>query len=290
MRQRVKVSDIKDMGLPYIEKIYCFMLDIEERSQASNSDDVILNIVSPNAIRFPAIMHIMSHYQETDWREGPIKDLVAWGIINCRGVNIPLANYPGAQNFEGIDLIIRDRSKFTSLLKKVEAAYKSKSADGQRIDIKSTHLKHDTATKNQPKIPLISKNEKMKYGNRYPRKDVIKFLNREGDNRNYIIEVNEEEVPVPYALYLLLLFLAIKLKTDMDDGWATIKELEAGEIVNETNIHHLHQLTSNLNNRLRPFIESNTKELIQNMKRASKYRLSTMPSRIKTPHADLPPN
>ena len=141
MEQRTKVTNVNAMGLPYLEKIYCFMQDIEEASQAFNSDDVLLGILSTNAIRFPAIIHIMSNYQETDWRECPIKDLVALGIINCKGVNIPIGNYPGAQSFEGIDLGIRDRSKFTDFLKSVEIAYKSKSvaptSDSNKIDPKA---------------------------------------------------------------------------------------------------------------------------------------------------------
>jgi len=288
MGKQAKLIDIKDMTQLNLEKLYCFMLDITEQSQLTNSDDVALSLLSPNVKKFPLITDKIMPYSVTDWREGPIQYLVDLGIIKCYGVNKKLPGPPISHNsddyFQGIELTILNIAKFTNFLKKVEAVYKSKSADGQQINTESVKSKSDTATKNQLKIPPISNAEAKKYDNRYPRRDVIEFLDRETDNRNYIIRVNKKEVSIPYSLYILILFLAIKLKSDMDDGWATIKELEAADIAIEGDIHHTHQVTSNLNKILHHFIESNTVELIQNMKRASKYRLSTMPSRIKAPH------
>lgn len=297
MGRRVKVINIKSIQLLNLEKLYCFMLDIAGESQFNNSGDITLSPISPNIKKFPSIAYKVTirSYEGvgdvitsvTDWREDAIKYLVDLRIIKCLGVDTPLPRilYTNADSgFRGIELELLNRSKFNNLLKKVEAAYNSKSADGQRINIGPVKSKSDTATKNQLKTPPITNAEAKKYGKRYPRKDIIEFLNKETDNRNYVIMVNKKEASVPYALYILLLFLAIKLKSDMDDGWTTIEELEAAEIAVKGDIHHTHQMASGLNKILHYFIESNTIELIQNMKRAKKYRLSTMPGRIKAPH------
>ena len=133
-------------------------------------------------------------------------------------------------------------------------------------------------------IPPLSKTEKSKYAKYYPRRDVIEFLDREEGDRNYIIEVNGKEVPIPYAKYILLLFLAIKLKRDIGNGWTTVKELYDEKIVKDYDGAHVQHLVSDLKKAFKSAIEPNAKaELIQN-KRKGKYRFSTMPSRIKTPY------
>lgn len=103
--------------------------------------------------------------------------------------------------------------------------------------------------------------------------------------RRYVVLINGKVVEMPYGLLVLFLYLAIFLKQERNLGWVTIDDLEKEGILDSDNITHLHRIVSELKKLIKYYIEDNGKvELIENIKKKSKYRLSTMPSRIKAPH------
>lgn len=135
-------------------------------------------------------------------------------------------------------------------------------------------------------IPELSATEKRKYAKDYPRKDIVEFTDREAGLRRYVVLVNSKVVEMPYGLLVLFLYLAIALKQERNLGWISTEDLEKEGILDADNITHLHRMVSDLKKLIKFYIEDNgTVELIENIKKKSKYRLSTMPSRIKAPHA-----
>jgi len=129
----------------------------------------------------------------------------------------------------------------------------------------------------------LNATEQRKYAKDYPRKDVIQFLNKEVGARSYVVLVNGRELQLQYNLFGLLLYLALTLKQERDTGWAHYDIVEKEKLVRSR--PHFHRSMSELSGKIEPFIESNKVKIIENLKRKSMYRLSTMPSRIKTPHS-----
>ncbi|MCB0369298.1 MAG: hypothetical protein KDD45_07535 [Bdellovibrionales bacterium] len=154
--------------------------------------------------------------------------------------------------------------------------------DKWKIDL--SVIKTDKEQKSTFDIPPINATEKKKYAKDYPRKDVIEFVNRTTGARSGIVSINGRGLELQYNLYGLLLALAKALKQDVDSGWVHCDTLENEKIVRNRN--HFHRSMSELSRKLDPFAEDDNKiKLLQNLTRKSKYRLSTMPSRIKLPHS-----
>ena len=131
--------------------------------------------------------------------------------------------------------------------------------------------------------PELSVTEKRKYSKDYPRKDVIEFINKTTSARSGIVLVNGRELELQYNLYGLLLALALALKKETDTGWVHYDNILSEKLVRGQN--HFHRSMSELSGKMDLLVEDNKIKILQNMKRKSKYRLSTMPSRIKTPHS-----
>ena len=286
MRQRTKVIAIKDMPFLYLAEIYCFLLDIVKHPQFSSSDELLLNIKSPNAKSFPEIMDIISYYPKTDWREDPIKYLVNRDIIDCKGPNIPLYNPVHYRENYGVELAILNRSQLTSLLKQIATAYKSKTADGRRVNTIPTESKNTADTENQFKTPPpLTEYEKRKYANDYPRKDIIKFTNMVTGKR-YVVLVNNKRVKIEPVNFVLLLYFAIASKQEKNLGEISYNEVgpsskntKSEEIV--LNSNHLQNVIGKLKMDISSSLEQNEFGIIDNS-REGRYRLTTMPTRIKT--------
>lgn|GEM_PF-5028436 len=132
-------------------------------------------------------------------------------------------------------------------------------------------------------IPPLTETEKRKYRNNYPRKDVIEFKNWQAGSRAYELLVNGQRERINYPQFLVLLYLAIALKKDSNNGWVPVEQAEKDEVVSPNDIKAFAREATKLNAILSRHLEANTEKIIQNLKREGKYRLSTMPSRIKTP-------
>jgi len=89
-------------------------------------------------------------------------------------------------------------------------------------------------------------------------------------------------IDIPYTKYVLLLFLAIKLK-DGQGGWVTKSELEQEGVLDDENINHINSLLSELRACFRGEV-AKPKEFIKNIRGKSQYRISTAPNNISAPH------
>jgi len=132
-------------------------------------------------------------------------------------------------------------------------------------------------------IPELTATEKRKYSKDYSRRDIIEFINKTTAARSGVVLINGRELELQYNLYGLLLALALSLKQEKDSGWVHFDDIEKEKLVRSRD--HFHRSMSELSGKLDPFVEDNKIKLLQNLKRKSKYRLSTMPSRLKTPHS-----
>lgn len=181
---------------------------------------------------------------------------------------------------------IFDQGMLSSLEKqKVFCFPFSKIFKRDRLQIDFDLIKVPVATEAKFIIPELSATEKRKYAKDYPRKDIVEFTDRDVGLRRYVVLINGKAVEMPYGLLVLFLYLAIFLKQERNLGWVTIDDLEKEGILDSNNITHLHRIVSELKKLVKYYIEDNGKvELIENIKKKSKYRLSTMPSRIKAPH------
>lgn len=131
-------------------------------------------------------------------------------------------------------------------------------------------------------VSPVTSSEQKKYANDYPRKDVFKFIDKQKSGRKGIVLINGRELELEYNIYGILLAFAKALKSDTDTGWVSYDHIESEKIVRSRD--HFHRSMSELSGKLDPFVEDNKVKILQNLKRKSKYRLSTMPSRIKVPH------
>jgi len=132
-------------------------------------------------------------------------------------------------------------------------------------------------------IPDLTATERRKYQNDYPRRDIIEFIDKTTAARSGVVLINGRELELQYNLYGLLLALALSLKQEKDSGWVHYDDIEKEKLIRSRD--HFHRSMSELSGKLDPFVEDNKIKLLQNLKRKSKYRLSTMPSRLKTPHS-----
>jgi len=131
-------------------------------------------------------------------------------------------------------------------------------------------------------MPPLTATEQRKYSRDYPRRDVIAFTDKEVGARSFEVLVNGRPVQLEYNLFGLLLCLAIGLKNNIDKGWVSLdKVLNRERLVRSQ--QHFHRSMSELCKKIMP-VEENKIKIVQNLKRQGKYRLSTMPSRIRAPH------
>lgn len=132
-------------------------------------------------------------------------------------------------------------------------------------------------------IPDLNATERRKYQKVYPRRDVVEFVDRQNSGRKGIVLINGQELELEYNLYGILLALAKALKSEMDTGWVQYDSIANEKLVRSRD--HFHRSLSELSRLTKALAEkTNPAKFIENQKRKSKYRLSTMPSRIKTPH------
>lgn len=132
-------------------------------------------------------------------------------------------------------------------------------------------------------VPDLNATERRKYQKSYPRRDVIELIERQNSGRKGIVMINGQELELEYNLYGILLALAKALKSETDLGWVAYDTIANEKLVRSRD--HFHRSISELSRLMKALAEkSKAAMLIENQKRKSKYRLSTMPSRIKTPH------
>jgi hypothetical protein len=285
MGKQTKVIDIKDMTQLNLEKLYCFMLDIAEKLQVTDSNDLFLKLFSPHLIKFPLLLNkvrVDEDIRARDYRDDVIPILNNLNIIRCKGVNI--TDFPYASEFFGIEITVVNKSNFYKLLKKVETVYKSKRASEQQTKANLVKSQATITAESQQMPPPITKSEEKKYGKDYPRKDIIEFTNSETGSRSYTVLVNGHFVKIPYGKFLLLLYLAIALKRGKNKGWIKKEGVKKEEIIGY-DVTQLYRLVSDLKDRIKPIEKNSEAEIIAN-KGESKYRLTTMPSRILVPHDD----
>ena len=183
--------------------------------------------------------------------------------------------------------LISQRQKLLQAIEGIDAILDTAGV-GQQINIKPVKSS-GASIKSQIRTPPITKTEKKKYANEYPRKDIIEFTNVEIGVRRYRVLVNGKEALVEYANLVLLLYFAMALKQEKDLGWVsydkvspdTVPEYRSERIVR--NRTHFHRVIGELKMQINPLLEPNINiSIIDNKVRKSKYRLTTMPSRIDT--------
>ncbi len=111
-----------------------------------------------------------------------------------------------------------------------------------------------------------------------PAVPTLKLLNEKKPPRSYWVELNGDRLSIPYAKYLLLLFMVIKLKDG--NGWInrTKTDLEGiTESSDDANVTHLYHLISELTKYLKQ-----CNDLIEN-DGAGNYRLAVPLSDISYP-------
>lgn len=132
-------------------------------------------------------------------------------------------------------------------------------------------------------IPELNVTERRKYQKDYPRRDMIEFVDRQNTGRKGIVLINGQELELEYNLYGILLALAKTLKSETDTGWVHYDVIANEKLVRSRD--HFHRSLSELSRLMKALAEKiNPAKIIENQIRKSKYRLTTMPSRIKTPH------
>ena len=106
----------------------------------------------------------------------------------------------------------------------------------------------------------------------------LKLLNEKNGPRSYWIELNGDRLSIPYAKYLLLLFMVIKLKDGQ--GWISRSKTDLEGITESSdnaNVTHLYHLISELTKYLKQ-----CNDLIEN-DGAGNYRLAVPLSDISYP-------
>ncbi len=154
---------------------------------------------------------------------------------------------------------------------------------GTGLQINFSKIKTEDKVQGALDIPELTVTEKRKYSKDYPRKDVLEFFDKTTAARSGIVSVNGRELELQFNLYGILLALALALKQEKDTGWVPYDDIDKEKLVRSRD--HFHRSMSELSGKLDPFVEDNKIKILQNLKRKSKYRLSTMPSRVKAPHS-----
>lgn len=128
-------------------------------------------------------------------------------------------------------------------------------------------------------VPALTGTEKKKYKKDYPRKDVIEFYD---SAKGYFVRVNGNELEFDRVEYGLLLFLAKALKANKDGGTITVSDTVNANIVRDP--QHFYRVSSGLNKLMKNAVENRKEKIVSNIRSEGKYRLTTMPNRIKQPH------
>lgn|GEM_PF-3854997 len=131
-------------------------------------------------------------------------------------------------------------------------------------------------------VPPLTTAEQ-KYRKTYHRRDTIKFTDKKDGARAYIIEVNGGETSLNYPELLVLIRLASQSKQGTLEGWVPVKEMAEAGIVNSEDKKAVGRAVSVILAAMKPYLEKSSVPIIENQRRAGKYRLSTVPTRIKTP-------
>ncbi|MBU1863428.1 MAG: hypothetical protein KKH94_07205 [Candidatus Omnitrophica bacterium] len=120
---------------------------------------------------------------------------------------------------------------------------------------------------------------------RYKTNYTLTFIDYTGELERYPVQIDRRaSIDIPYSKYVLLLFLAIKLK-EGQGGWVSRAEIEQGKIADGENINHVHNLISELRDCFRGVIsKQDIPRFIENIRGKSQYRISTTPNNIYAPH------
>jgi hypothetical protein len=204
----------------------------------------------------------------------------------------------GEKNIKTIDKFLREQSDYfnrsvsvediESLIKQVRPNLQAGAGTDSSGLLSELRAMIDNSRQNQiPQgesfaIPPLTETEKRKYRN-CPRKDVIEFKNLQAGSRSYELFVNGKRERVNYPQFLVLLYLAIELKTGARNGWVSIEQAGADGVVDPEDSKAFTRAATSLNKILGRNIEDKSVELIQNLRGERKYRLTTMPSRIHAP-------
>jgi len=132
-------------------------------------------------------------------------------------------------------------------------------------------------------IPELNATERKQYAKIFPRRDVIEFTNRKAGERACIVAVNGNDEPLNYPEFIILLRLAIESKKKTGEGWVPVEDMMEAGIVNPQDKKAVGRIVPLIISAFKSHIEKNSVPIVQNLTRAGKYRLTTMPSRIKTP-------
>lgn len=164
----------------------------------------------------------------------------------------------------------------TKLADKGIFCYQFNSIFDDDLKIDFSVVKSEAIVTSKFDVPEISSTEQ-KHSKDYPRKDVIEFTDNEIGTRSYEVLINGQSATLEYSLFGLVLFMAMALKKGTDKGWVSLEMALDQELVRDQ--PHFHRIISELVKKLVP-VEDNKIKIIENLKRQSKYRISTMPSRI----------
>ncbi|MFA5157509.1 MAG: hypothetical protein WC532_09045 [Candidatus Omnitrophota bacterium] len=205
----------------------------------------------------------------------------------------------GAKNIKAVDKFLVEQSDYfsrsvseediESLIKRMRPSRHAEAAgtDSTKLLAQLKAMLEDSRRHQTPReesfaIPPLSETEKCKYRN-YPRKDIIGFKNWQAGSRSYELLVNGKRERINYPQFLVLLYLAIALKKDSHNGWVSVEQAMTDAVVDPEDERAFAREVTELNQRLSRHAEPNSAKFIQNLRGESKYRLSTMPSRIKAP-------
>jgi len=133
-------------------------------------------------------------------------------------------------------------------------------------------------------IPPITKKEEpdyLKY--RYRGWDILSFLNEKAGHSSFYIQIRGgQKQKIEYGPFLLLVFLAIKLK-EKKGGWVEIDAADEIDVTVLYSIKNVEDLIYRLRGKLKPYLKTvGSHDFIEVAGR--KVRLSTHPSRIHVPH------
>lgn len=128
-------------------------------------------------------------------------------------------------------------------------------------------------------VPSLTKTEKNKYANDYPRKDIIKFYDT---SKGFFVQVNGNEVKLTRIQYCMLAFFADMQKKSTNGGKVKVEDVLKIGIARDA--QHFYRISGELNNLLKP-IEDCSEKVIDKVEGEPKvFRITTMPNRVQQPH------
>ena len=283
MGKLTKTIDIKRMTLLNVARIYVFMLDIKDALQSSNSNEIHLDLESPNLGRFPFIPNEVNYNGGPDWRDYPIAQLAGRKIIKCEGIRRPFYTAPHyAHQFNEINFIELEacnRSKFDNFLPKIESIYGEKHRKEKQLNsraIEPKNAEQTTAIKSTANNRGTHKEEADRDSYEYRRRHKFFIPYCQLPNNSNNIYINGNKVPLGDSLLKLLLQLIIEIKKDK---WGWFKDIyyTSKESSRSQSIHSkIGDLKVKLARGLPP--EENMNKIIENG--SKKYRISTHPNYI----------